>query len=124
MRFLILTSLLSTSVFSQVEQLHYSVIHPKTKLDFQWNGKALTVKDRTANFTIPYNECTRQRVDEFLAMDKAIWKNIPASGPDSVIVIKNGKKMSVARGSELGGHLLSLRDKLRFLSALVGKSCK
>jgi hypothetical protein len=124
MQLILLLSLFSFRAFAQTDHFHYEISHRKTSLVLNWDGKVLQGLDRGMNIGIAYEACSKAQVDDFLAVNKALWKNIPAQKPDSISVVKNGEKLQIAAGSELGGHLLSLRDKIRFLSVLVDKDCK
>lgn len=124
MRFLILLILLTSLAHAETDRFDYKISHRKSMLELNWDGKVLKVKDRTVQFSIPYKDCSRDFMNDFFSVNKVLWKDQPATSPDPVVVLKDGKKILVAASSRLGGHLLSLRDKMRLLSAMVAESCK
>lgn len=124
MRITPLLLLISLSAWSKPAPVQYSVQHPRTAIKFGWDGKKLTASDRHLQIVVESGPCSKKYLEEFLESDQDAWKDQPATKPDPVVVERGGKTMQIASASRLGGHLLSLGDKVRFLKAEVETNCK
>ena len=102
----------------------YKIQHRKTKLEMSWDGKLLKARDRLLDISIPAKKCNEKLLEDFFAIDRKIWKNTPAEKPDTIVVEKNGETHLVASQSQLGGHLLSFSNKLRYLMNESNRLCK
>jgi hypothetical protein len=89
-----------------------------------WNGKVLKAQDRLLDISIEAKKCNEKLLTDFFKIDRQIWKNIPAEKPDTIVVEKNEQTYLVASQSQLGGHLLSFSDKLRYTMNESNHLCK
>lgn len=124
MPIILLLLLAPFTIFAAVKPLTISLNHPQTALSISWNGKVLEATDRHMKQTIESKPCNQKLLQSFLGSEEEVWRNIPAEKPLPIQVKRNDKTFLVSSRSELGGYLLSLSDKVRFLTALSDKACK
>lgn len=101
----------------------YKLQHRQTQLEISWDGKTLKAQDRALSIEVPLTKCSEGFLKEFFSLETEYWKDRPVSEPDSILVKRKNEKLLVSSQSRLGGHLLSLGHKVRFLKTNIEMNC-
>ncbi len=126
MRIIFLISLLFSQCLwaSLPKAFKVEIRHPRTALEYEWDGKILTARDRSMQTSFELKKCNERLLSDFFEVEKTHFKNRPAQTPDSIRVKRNTESFLVTGKSALGQYLLTLKDQLLLLKAQESTLCK